>query len=263
MCTPSATRPRPRLPVACHHARVPGSHTPLALPTSLPGAGVPHHPPRASRELLPQVSNGGVGTGGHGAVRHAHSCAGRAGGQHVARRCRGVCTPPGAASWRWMSPLPTWMRVSAASWSPLPLSSPACTSSGSAFACKHTRPHQMPPPPPPENSASLADALRSIMQTRQHQASRARARTVRTTRRPPHPRTPLPPGTQENFQLVVITHDETFARCEGNEQRAVWGWVVPGASRIGLPPSSVKFPVFHPRPAGSSARVSTPSTCGA
>lgn len=48
-----------------------------------------------------------------------------------------------------------------------------------------------------ENSASLADALRTIMQNRRE---------------------------QENFQLVVITHDEVFARHIGTREHAEFMW---------------------------------------
>lgn len=48
-----------------------------------------------------------------------------------------------------------------------------------------------------ENSASLADALRSLMAARRE---------------------------QDNFQLIVITHDEHFAHLIGTRQHAEYLW---------------------------------------
>jgi DNA repair protein RAD50 len=50
---------------------------------------------------------------------------------------------------------------------------------------------------PAENSASLADSLRALMASR---------------------------SGQENFQLLVITHDEHFAHLIGTRQHAEWLW---------------------------------------
>ena len=49
-------------------------------------------------------------------------------------------------------------------------------------------PPSLPPLPLPENSSSLAEALRSVMMSRRD---------------------------QDNFQLIVITHDERFAQAIG------------------------------------------------
>jgi hypothetical protein len=54
-----------------------------------------------------------------------------------------------------------------------------------------------PPPLPP--AAALAEALRTVMATRRD---------------------------QENFQLIVITHDETFASLIGTRQHAEFLWRV-------------------------------------